>query len=77
MTAAGHLLSPVPAVSRGGGDDELAHIVSGWQDLLDRLGLKIPRALCGVLLAGDPGRAGPGRGSPVCPRCEALARGPS
>ena len=54
------------------GDGEVAHIVGRWQSILDTLRLKIPRALCGVLLIADPDRPGPNRNSPICPRCAEI-----
>lgn len=66
--------APHDAVAAATADGEVAHIVSGPQYWLDRLGIKIPRALCGELLAGTPGEPGPGPGSPVCPACESRAR---
>jgi hypothetical protein len=37
-------------------DNNVIHIVGRFQHWLDMLGLKIPRALCGVSLEGDPAR---------------------
>jgi|GEM_PF-6302893 len=52
----------------------VAHIVGWWQHLLDWLGLKVPRALCGQSLEGAPdGSDDPGPSAPVCPQCAALA----
>lgn len=55
------------------GDDEYIHSVSFFQRLLDILTPKIPRALCGVLLEGDPDRPEPGFNAPRCPECTARA----
>lgn len=56
------------------GQDDLVHIVGDVQYWLDRLGLKIPRALCGELLVADQDRPDPAElGAPVCPRCAELA----
>ena len=55
-------------------DHDLIHIVGGIQHWLDRLRLKIPRALCGVPLEGNPDRPGPSLYSPVCPKCAELDR---
>lgn len=64
----------VAAAAPGSGDDyDLMHIVGGVQHWLDRLGLKVPRALCGELMIGDPDRPDPGEGVPVCPRCAEIA----
>lgn len=52
------------------GDD--AHIVSNLQHWLDRLGLKVPRALCGELLVAGPGYV-ENPFAPICPRCAELA----
>lgn len=57
-------------------DDTHVHIVGFVQHWLDRLQLKIPRALCGVSLEGDPGKPGPGPDAPVCPDCAALEAWP-
>lgn len=62
-------------LSPSNGDDNYVHIVGDIQHWLDRLGLKIPRALCGVLLVGDPDKPDPmSLGAPDCPRCTALNR---
>ena len=63
-----------PATQATGDDYNLNHIVGGFQHLLDRLHLKIPRALCGELLIGDPDRPDPGMNAPICPRCEAKEK---
>jgi hypothetical protein len=56
-------------------DDNYIHIVGDIQYWLDRLGLKVPRALCGVLLVADPDRADPMHlGAPNCSNCERLNR---
>jgi hypothetical protein len=52
-------------------EDE-AHIVGALQHWLDRLGLKIPRALCGELLVAGPGYV-ENPSAPLCPRCAELA----
>lgn len=54
------------------GDDDVIHIVGGIQHWLDRLGLAIPRALCGVTLEGDPDRPDPGFNAPICRKCAAI-----
>ena len=54
--------------------DEYVHIVGHIQHWLDRLGLKIPRALCGVSLDGDPDRPDPGFNAPACPACADIKR---
>ena len=46
------------------------HIVGDIQRWLDRLGMKVPRALCGELLAGEPD---PVYGAPICRTCATLA----
>lgn len=56
------------------GDDQYLRIVGGLQHWLDRLRLKVPRALCGVLLVGDPDKPEPGVNTPTCPKCTALDR---
>ena len=56
------------------GDDNYLHIVGDIQHWLDRLGLKVPRALCGVLLIGDPDKPEPGFNTPTCPKCAARDR---
>jgi hypothetical protein len=56
------------------GDDKYIHIVGDIQHWLDRLHLKVPRALCGASLVGDPDKPGPGFNAPICPRCEARNR---
>jgi hypothetical protein len=57
-----------------GGDDNYIHTVSYgewlWNDKIRR---KVPRALCGVLLTGDPDKAQPGANGPDCPKCDAIA----
>lgn len=55
-----------------GNDDNVVHIVGDLQHWLDRLGLKIPRALCGVSLEGSPDRPDPTSDSPVCRRCAEI-----
>lgn len=65
---------PAPMTSTGNAD-EVVHIVSWWQWFLDMvLRLKVPRALCGVSLAGDPDRPDPMEsGAPMCARCVELS----
>ena len=46
--------------------DSFLHTVGNFQYWLDRLGLKIPRALCGVSLAGNPNDPEPTVPCPVC-----------
>lgn len=53
-------------------DEAVLHIAGWWQHPLDMIGLKVPRALCGISLAGDPGD-GPGPDAPVCPACAARS----
>lgn len=60
-----------PAMKATDDDYNVLHIVGGFQHLLDRLHLKVPRALCGKSLLGDPDRPDPGMNAPICPRCEA------
>lgn len=55
------------------GDDDYIHIVGDIQHWLDRLGLKIPRAMCGVLLVGDPDKPEPGANAATCPKCQSIA----
>lgn len=54
-------------------DAHVSHIVGSVQHWLDRLGIKIPRALCGVSLEGDPDRPDPGMDAPTCRRCAEIA----
>jgi len=55
--------------------DGVVHIVGDIQHWLDRLGLKVPRALCGVSLVADPDRADPMHlGAPICSDCERANR---
>jgi hypothetical protein len=57
-----------------GANFDVLHIVGWWESLLDRvLRLKVPRALCGELLGGDPDHPDPTPDSPMCPRCTHLA----
>lgn len=57
---------PVPACS----NHRYVHIVGYTQWLLDRLRLKIPRALCGASLVGDPAEPDPlAMDAPTCPKC--------
>jgi hypothetical protein len=69
-------LSPVvsPTTQPTDGNGDVIHIVGGMQHMLDVLHLKVPRALCGELLIGDPDRAEPGANAPVCRACEAKER---
>ncbi|MFV8142023.1 hypothetical protein ACNQR7_31040 [Mycolicibacterium senegalense] len=57
-----------------GNADEVVHIVSWWQWFLDMvLRLKVPRALCGESLAGDPDLPDPSaNGAPMCTQCVEL-----
>lgn len=71
MTTADTATRPAPAATSG---DDVIHIVSYWRDLIPRLLGRIPRALCGELLIGDPDRAEPGANAPVCPACDRLDR---
>jgi hypothetical protein len=50
-------------------DPNLIHYVGDFQYWLDRLGLKIPRALCGALLAGNQNDPEP---TVPCPACADL-----
>lgn len=50
---------------------DYTHIAGNRDYVLDVLRLKIPRALCGVSLAGYPGEAG----GDLCPQCAALDSG--
>lgn len=73
-----------PATTSTGDDSEILHIVAGpWEGfVIDRLARwappplrRAPRALCGVLLDGDPDRPDPAPDSPHCPACvEATGR---
>lgn len=56
------------------GDDNFIHTVGDIQHWLDRLGLKVPRALCGVLLVGDLDKPEPGFNAPTCPKCKEATR---
>lgn len=56
------------------GNDNYIHIASDTRWLLDRLHLKIPRALCGASLVGDPDKPEPGFNAPTRPKCAALNR---
>lgn len=70
------LWQPLPAPKTATGNaDEVVHIVSWWQWFLDMvLRLKVPRALCGESLAGDPDRPDPmASGAPMCTRCVELS----
>lgn len=55
--------------------EDVMHIVGDVQHLLDRLGLKVPRALCGVLLVADPSRQDLDVDASTCPRCTTLNQG--
>jgi hypothetical protein len=65
--------APAPVASTGTADD-VVHIVGWWQWFLDMvLKLKVPRALCGESLEGDPDRPDPMElGAPWCARCVEL-----
>lgn len=56
--------------------DEVEHLASRFQHFLDRLGLKIPRAACGELLALAPGAPDIDEDRradwPLCPACVAA-----
>lgn len=53
-------------------DDDVAHIVSDLQHWLGKLGLKVPRALCGELLVAGPGYV-ENPAAPICTWCAELA----
>lgn len=55
------------------GDDSVSHIAGSVQHWLGRLGVKVPRALCGVLLVAEPGKSYAGPDAPVCRECADLA----
>lgn len=59
-----------------GNADEVVHIVGWWQWFFDMvLRIKVPRALCGESLAGDPDLPDPSAiGAPMCSRCVELAK---
>lgn len=65
-------MSNPPAARARADDDTRVHIVGFVRHWLDRLKLKIPRALCGVSLEGDPDKPDPGPDAPLCPDCVAL-----
>ena len=75
VTSIHQVKEPQPAATATGNADEVVHIVSWWQWFLDMvLRLKVPRALCGVSLAGDPDRPDPmTAGAPLCTRCVELS----
>lgn len=50
-------------------DGAFNHIAGRWQDVLSRLRIKVPRALCGVSLAAGPGEPDLGPDAPACPEC--------
>lgn len=54
------------------------HIVGNLQHWLSRLGVKVPRALCGISLAVRDGDAAelPTDDAPVCPKCARRAGWP-
>lgn len=56
------------------GDDQYIHIVSYgqrlWNDVIRR---KVPKALCGISLLGDPDKPELGSGAPTCPRCQSIS----
>ena len=54
-------------------ESEHIHVVGDLQYHLDRLGLKVPRALCGVLLAADADEPDPPADAATCVRCADLA----
>ncbi|MFE3229853.1 hypothetical protein [Nocardia sp. NPDC059228] len=66
-----------PAESAADGrnpDEGYLHIVGWWEHLTAGvLRWRIPRALCGQSLEGDPDRPDPTPDTPLCPAC--LARG--
>ena len=61
---------------RNDDDDDVIHMVGVLEGIIaDTRRLKTPRALCGVLLLGDPDRPDPmDLGAPPCPRCRDIAR---
>jgi hypothetical protein len=65
------------AASVDAGDKDVIHIVGDIQHWLNRLGLKVPRSLCGVVLIADPDRPDLPADAPTCPRCVALNGGRS
>lgn len=58
------------------GDDNYLHIVNFTQWVLDKvLRVKVPRALCGVLLVADLDMPDPlAVNAPTCPKCAAKNR---
>lgn len=55
-------------------DDIYLHIVSYGEWLwAEKIRRRVPRALCGVLLAGDMDKPEAGANSPDCPRCRAIS----
>lgn len=68
--------APQPRTAPCDGDqfDELWHIVSWKEHYRARMTMRVPRALCGVLLVGDPDRPDPGPSSPWCAVCVDLNR---
>jgi hypothetical protein len=55
-------------------DSDVVHIVGNLQHFLGRLGIKVPRSLCGVLLIGDPDTPDPADlGARTCPKCAGIA----
>lgn len=74
LTTADSAANGAPASTACSNADEVVHIVSWWQWFLDMvLRLKVPRALCGESLAGDPDLPDPAAvGAPMCARCFEL-----
>lgn len=50
-------------------DNDVEHIVGDTQRILSRLGLKAPRALCGLPLETGESITSEPNGQPTCPEC--------
>lgn len=54
-------------------DDGFVHIVGQIQYWLDRFGVKVPRALCGLSMEGEDDPRIDWAARPTCPACAARA----
>ncbi|WP_330186016.1 hypothetical protein OHB26_39425 (plasmid) [Nocardia sp. NBC_01503] len=50
---------------------QYVHIVGWWRWVISRTLRRVPRALCGVVLYGDPDLPEPPLDGPLCPSCVA------
>ncbi|HEX4830935.1 MAG TPA: NUDIX domain-containing protein, partial [Trebonia sp.] len=65
-------LGGLPAIRHDDGPPVVIHEIGWLWRWVNRLGLAVPRSLCGQPQLAAPGQPRPGPGSPQCPACTAA-----